>query len=90
MVSPVRVRVPPLLFSRLFQEKRLAHFARPRIERRIHHNGHSLEVLREEIAQAHRGVAVHGGGDVSVGGTEVAPGGIEDLRNLYKEEAGEE
>jgi hypothetical protein len=47
-------------------------------------------VLREEIAQAHRGVAVHGEGDVGVGGTEVAPGGIEDLRNLYKEEEGEE
>ena len=43
---------------------------------------------------------MHGGGDVGVGatgattlkggGTEAAPGGIEDLRNLYKEEEGEE
>ena len=44
--------------------------------------------LREEVVEAHGGLTVHGGGDVG-GGTEAVPGGIEDLRNLYKEE-GEE
>jgi hypothetical protein len=37
------------------------------MERRFYHNryhnGRSLEVLREEIAQAHGGLAVHGGGE---------------------------
>ena len=51
MVSPVRVRVPPLLFCRHFQEKRFGLFARPRIERGIHHNGRSFEVLREELTK---------------------------------------
>ena len=44
--------------------------------------------LREEVVEAHGGLTVHGGGDVG-GGTEAVPGGIEDPRNLYKEE-GEE
>jgi hypothetical protein len=45
--------------------------------------------LREEVVEAHGGLTVHGGGDVGVGAASVPPGGIEDLRNFYKEE-GEE
>src|SRR5215203_5779546 len=67
MVSPVRVWVPPLLFSRHFQVKLSALSARLQVRRLFYHNGHSLEVLREEIVEAHGGFAMHGGGDVSVG-----------------------
>ena len=71
MVSPVRVRVPPLLFSRHFQEKLFALFARLHVDRcfdhSFYHNGRSFEMLREEVAQPHSGLAVHGGGDVGVG-----------------------
>ena len=71
MVSPVRVRVPPLLFSRHLQEKPLALFEWLRIECRFYHNhyhnGHSLKVLGEEVVEAQSGLAVHGGGDVGVG-----------------------
>src|SRR5829696_3794760 len=71
MVSPVRVRVPPLLFSSNFQEKLLAIFERLCIECRFYHNhyhnGHSLKVPREEVVEAHGGLVVHGGGDVGVG-----------------------
>ena len=66
MVSPVRVRVPPLLISSYLQEKRLSLSTRLRIECSIHHNGRLLEVLREEVVEAHSGLTVHGGGDVSV------------------------
>ncbi len=76
MVFPVRVRVPPLLFSRHSQGKRSALSERPQVESHLHHHRYHDE--------AHGGFTVHGGG------TEVAPGGIEDLRNLYKEEEGEE
>ena len=86
MVSPVRVRVPPLLFSRHFQAKCPALAARLRIERRFYHNhyhnGRSLEVLREEIVEAHGGLAMHGGGDVSVGVGGLLHGGMpEHLRD---------
>jgi hypothetical protein len=71
MVSPVRVRVSPLLFCKQLQDKRLALAARLHVERRFYHNryhnGHSLKVPREEIVEAHDGLAVHGGGDVGVG-----------------------
>ena len=71
MVSPVRVRVPPLSFSTHFQEKPLPLFVAALMKRGIHHNchhnGHSLEVLQEEVVEAHGGLAVHGGGDVGVG-----------------------
>ena len=71
MVSPVRVRVPPLLFFRHFQVKLSALSARLHVRRlfyhNCYHNGRSLEVLREEIVEAHGGLAMHGGGDVSVG-----------------------
>ncbi len=54
-----------------FQGKRPALAARLHVERRFYHNryhnGHSLEVPREEIVEAHGGLAVHGGGDVDVG-----------------------
>ena len=70
MVSPVRVRVPPLLFSRHFQEKPLALFAaaliKPSVHHKCHHNGHSLEALREVVVEAHGRLAMHGGGDVGV------------------------
>ena len=93
MVCPVRARAPPLLSCKDLQGKRFALCAVAHIERGIHHNRHhngrSLEVLREEVVQAHGRLTVHGGGDVG-GGTEAAPDGIEDLRNLYKEEEGEE
>src|SRR5215212_7345602 len=71
MVSPVRVRVPPLLFYKYLQVKPSAIFERRRIECRFYHNhyhnGHSLKVPREEVVEAHGGLAVHGGGDVGVG-----------------------
>src|SRR5215207_7279046 len=71
MVSPVRVRVPPLLFSRHFQEKPLDLFAamlvKCGIHHNCHHNGHSLKALREEVVEAHGCLAMHGGGDVGVG-----------------------
>src|SRR5215212_9155850 len=67
MVSPVRVRVPPLLFSRHLQEKPLPLFVAALMKRGIHHNGHSLEALREEVVEVHGGLAMHGGGDVGVG-----------------------
>jgi hypothetical protein len=71
MVSPVRVRVPPLLFYRYSQGKRSTLFAWLRLERfqyhNHYHNERSLEVLREEVVEAHSGLAVHGGGDVGVG-----------------------
>jgi DNA-binding transcriptional LysR family regulator len=71
MVSPVRVRVPPLLFSKDLQRRPLALVGRPSIECRFYHNhyhnGHSLEVPREEVVEAHGGLAVHGGADVGVG-----------------------
>jgi hypothetical protein len=80
MVSPVRVRVPPLLFSRHFQEKRLVISARFHVERRFYHNhyhnGHSLEVLREEVVEAHSGLTVHSGGDVGVGIGGLFHGGV--------------
>jgi hypothetical protein len=70
MVSPVRVRVPPLLFSSHFQEKHSAISTWLLIERCLYHsydhNGPSFEVVREEVAQAHGRLAVHGGGDVGV------------------------
>ena len=71
MVSPVRFRVSPLLFIVVLQEKLSAILERLLIERRWYHNhyhnGHSLKVFREEIVEAHGGLAVHGGGDVGVG-----------------------
>ena len=71
MVSSVRVRVPPLSFSRYFQGKPSTLPQLLRVERCFYHNryhnGHSLEVPREEIVEAHGGLAVHGGGDVRVG-----------------------
>ena len=80
MVSPVRVRVPPLLFSRHFQGKRSTLFAWPRLERYVHHNyhhnGHSIEVLGEEVIEAHGGLAVHSGGDVGVGVGGLLDGGV--------------
>jgi hypothetical protein len=77
MVSPVRVRVPPLLFSRHFQGKRSALSGRPHVEPHLHHNRYHNETLwqrlsqvpREEIVEAHGGLTVHGGGDVGVGAT---------------------
>ena len=71
MVSPVRVRVPPLLFSSYFQGEPLALFAAAVTERGIHHechqNEHSLEALREVVVEAHGRLTMHGGGDVGVG-----------------------
>ena len=71
MVSPVRVQVPPLLFSKYLQVKLLALSGWQSIERRFYHNhyhnGHSLKVLGEEVVEAHSGLTVHGGGDVDVG-----------------------
>jgi hypothetical protein len=68
MVSPVRVQVPPLLFSRNLQGKLSALSTRLYVERGIHRNGHhdgrSFEVLREEVVEAHGGLAVHGGGSI--------------------------
>ena len=69
MVSPVRARVPPLLFSTYFQEP-LALFAaltEGGIHHKCHHNGHSLEALREVVVEAHGRLTMHGGGDVGVG-----------------------
>ena len=69
MVSPVRARVPPLLFSTYFQEP-LALFAtltERGIHHKCHHNGHSLEALREVVVEAHGRLMMHGGGDVGVG-----------------------
>src|ERR671920_846061 len=63
MVSPVRVRVPPLLFSRHLQEDSSASFARRHIEHGIHHNCHLLEMLREEVVESQSGLTVHSGGD---------------------------
>src|SRR5215207_5343151 len=86
MVSPVRVRVPPLLFFRHFQVKLSALSARLHVRRlfyhNCYHNGRSLEVLREEIVEAHGGLAMHGGGDVSVGVGGLLHGGMpEHLRD---------
>ncbi len=86
MVSPVRVRVPPLLFSSHFQGKLSALFVRLRMERDIHHNchhnGRSFEVVREEIIEAHDGLAVHGGGDVGIRVGSLLDGGVsEHLRD---------
>ena len=86
MVSPVRVRVLPLLFPSDLQGKRRALSVRLRIERSFYHsnyhNQHSLEVLREEIVEAHSGLAVHGGGDVGVGIGSLLHGGVpEHLRD---------
>ena len=68
MVSPVRVQVPPLLFSSILQGKFSALSTRLYVERGIHHNGHhdgrSFEVLREAVVEAHGGLAVHGGGSI--------------------------
>jgi hypothetical protein len=68
MVSPVRVQVPPPLFSRNLQGKLSALSTRLYVECGIHHNGHhdgrSFEVLREEVVEAHGGPAVHGGGSI--------------------------
>jgi hypothetical protein len=69
MVSPVRVRVPPPLFSSYFQGKPLALFAAAVTERGIHHTEHSLEALREVVVEAHGRLTMHGGGDVGVGVT---------------------
>ncbi len=80
MVSPVRVRVPPLYFCKDLQVKLSALFVRLRIERDIHHNCHhnglSFEVLREEIIEAHGRRAVHGEGDVGVGVGGLLHGGV--------------
>lgn len=82
MVSPIRVRVPPLLSCKDLQGKRFALCAVAHIERGIHHNGRSLEVLREEVVQTHGRLAVHGGGDVSVGVGGLLDGGVpEHLRD---------
>jgi chorismate mutase len=82
MVSPVRVRVPPLLFSSHLQEKLITLFAAALIKRGIHHNGHSIEVLREEVIEAEVGLTMYGGGDVSVGvGSLLDGGGPEHLRD---------
>ena len=71
MMSPVRVRVPPLLFSRYLRVKLSALSMVLLIERRFYHNhyhnGHSLEVLREEVVEAQSGFTMHGGGAVGVG-----------------------
>ena len=71
MVSSVRARVPPPLFSSYFQGKPLALFAAALTERGIHHkcyhNGHSLEALREVVVEAYGRLTMHGGGDVGVG-----------------------
>ncbi len=37
------------------------------MKRGIHHNGHSLEALREEVVEVHGGLAMHGGRYVGVG-----------------------
>jgi hypothetical protein len=66
MVSPVRVRVLPLLKYLQNVRKRLALSARFHVERRFYHNGHSLEVLREKVVEAHSGLTVHSGGNVKV------------------------
>ena len=80
MVSPVRVRVPPLYFCKDLQVKLSAIFAGLRIECRFYHNhyhnGHSLKVPREEVVEAHGGLAVHGGGDVGVGVGGLLHGGV--------------
>ena len=86
MVSPVRVRVPPLLFSRHLQEKHPAIFERLRIECRFYHNhyhnGHSLKVPREEVVEAHSSLTVHSVGDVGVGVGGLLYGGVpEHLRD---------
>jgi hypothetical protein len=71
MVSPVRIRVSPLLFYSYLQDKCSPLQAWPRIEfcfyHSRYHNGHSLEVPQEEVVESHGGLAVHGGGDVGVG-----------------------
>ena len=67
MVSPVRVRVPPLLFCSNLQVNLSTLLPHPRTERTFYHNVHALEVLREEIVEAHGRLAVHGGGDLGVG-----------------------
>ena len=64
---PVRVRVQPPSFSSHCQEKSLPLFVAALMKRGIHHNGHSLEALREEVVEVHSGLAMHGGGDVGVG-----------------------
>ena len=64
---PVRVRVQPPSFSSHCQEKSLPLFVAALMKRGIHHNGYSLEALREEVVEVHSGLAMHGGGDVGVG-----------------------
>jgi hypothetical protein len=86
MVSPVRIRVSPLLLYSYLQVKRLALAMRIHVERRFYHNryhnGHSFKVPREEIIEAHGGLAVHGGGDVGVGVGGLLHGGMpEHLRD---------
>ena len=74
------IRVSPLLFCRYLQGERLALSAQLHVERRFYHNryhnGHSLEVPREEIVEAHGGLAVHSGGDVGVGVGGLLHGGV--------------
>src|SRR5215210_696446 len=52
-------QVPPLWFSRNLQGKLSALSTRLYVERGIYHNGRSFEVLREEVVEAHGGLAVH-------------------------------
>ncbi len=86
MVSPVRVRVPPLLKCSHLQVKYRSLSVRLHIKHsyyhNYYHNGHSLKVPREEIVEAHGGLTVHGGGDVSVGVSGLLHGGVsEHLRD---------
>jgi hypothetical protein len=80
MVSPVRFRVSPLPFYKYLQDKCSPLRARLYIEycfyHSRYHNGHSLEMPREEIVESHGGFAVHGGGDVSVGAGGLFYGGV--------------
>ena len=58
------IQIPPLLFSGNLQGKLSALSTRLYVERGIYHNGRSFEVLREEVVEAHGGLAVHGGGSI--------------------------
>ena len=52
---------PATLVSSHVQEKPLPLFVAALMKRGIHHNGHSLEALREEVVEVHGGLAMHGG-----------------------------
>jgi hypothetical protein len=81
MMSPVRVQVPPLLFSRYLQEQSSALITTALLKRSIHHNchhnGYSFEALRERLVEA------HGGGDVGVGVGGLLNRGVPELPATY-------